>query len=67
MSDVPELPASAPRAEEAPSAQSAAPQPAAASAARPANASTSPRPRRRVVRTTLLVLGPLVVIVAAVT
>src|SRR3954470_8523063 len=68
MSDVPDLPASAPRAEEArgaPAAQSPA-QPAPASAARPANESTSPRPRRRVMRTTLLLLGPLVVIVGAV-
>jgi membrane fusion protein (multidrug efflux system) len=78
MSDVPELPASAPRAEEAlaaaaaPSAspasgtsasgtQAAAVSSPATMAGRPA-----PRPRRRLVRRTLLVLGPLVVIVAAV-
>ena len=79
MSDVPELPASAPRAEEAPAAAaapSASPasgtsasgtqaaavsSPGATMAGRPA-----PRPRRRLVRRTLLVLGPLVVIVAAV-
>jgi len=78
MSDVPELPASAPRAEEAPAAaaapsaspasgtsasgtQAAAVSSPATMAGRPA-----PRPRRRLVRRTLLVLGPLVVIVAAV-
>ena len=88
MSDVPDLPVSEPRAEEAPRAPapsaSAAPsvaQPAAAapggaqsaaaaspptgSTASPAT-STAPRPRRRLVRSTLLVLGPLVVIVGAV-
>ena len=78
MSDVPDLPASAPRAEEAPAAaaapsaspasgtsasgtQAAAVSSPATMAGRPA-----PRPRRRLVRRTLLVLGPLVVIVAAV-
>jgi membrane fusion protein (multidrug efflux system) len=73
MSDVPDLPASAPRAEEAPSAPAApaapaaqsAPQTAAPPAAAPVNAGASPRPRRRLMRTTLLVLGPLVVIIGA--
>jgi membrane fusion protein, multidrug efflux system len=73
MSDVPDLPASALPAEEAPSAPAAAGAPAAQSAAQPAappaaapvSTGASPRPRRRLVRTTLLVLGPLVVIVGA--
>jgi membrane fusion protein, multidrug efflux system len=89
MSDVPDLPASAPRAEEAPgtpAAQSAGAAPAsmqpavaspsgaqsAAAAAPPGGGNARPatrnmpRPRRRLVRSTLLVLGPLVVIVGAV-
>jgi len=77
MSDVPDLPASAPRAEEAPAAP-AAPNASAASAAPSGAQATAgplptttpakpaPRPRRRLVRSTLLVLGPLVVIVGAV-
>ena len=75
MSDVPDLPASAPRAEEAPRSPaapsaSAAP-PAAATTSAPLSAGTAspapaPRPRRRLVRSTLLVLGPLVVIVGAI-
>jgi len=69
MSDVPDLPASAPPAEEAPAAPAAPSggQPAAAPtpAAAPARAA-APRPRRRLVRSTLLVLGPVVVIVGAV-
>ena len=77
MSDVPDLPASAPRADEAPAAPaapSASSAPAAPSGAQatagpspaPTPAKPAPRPRRRLVRSTLLVLGPLVVIVAAV-
>ncbi len=89
MSDVPDLPVSEPRAEEAPrapAAQSASAAPGgaepaaqnasaapigaqpAATAAPPAGgtASPAPRSRRRLVRGTLLVLGPLVVIVGAV-
>jgi len=79
MSDVPDLPVSEPRAEEAPrapAAQSASPAPsatppaAAATTAAPggrvASPASAPRPRRRRVRSTLLVLGPLVVIVGAI-
>jgi len=79
MSDVPDLPASAPRAEEAPRAPAAQSASAAPSGAQAAAATTTapsaggtrspaaaPRPRRRLVRSTLLVLGPLVVIVGAV-
>ena len=77
MSDVPDLPASAPRAEEAPpattapnaSAASGAPGSAQAAAAPSPTATPgkpAPRPRRRFVRSTLLALGPLVVIVGAV-
>ena len=79
MSDVPELPASAPRAEEAPAAAaapSASPASGTSASGTQAAAVSSPgattagrpaaRPRRRLVRRTLLVLGPLVVIVAAV-
>ena len=77
MSDVPDLPASAPRADEAPAAPaapSASSAPAAPSGAQatagpspaPTPAKPAPRPRRRLVRSTLLVLGPLVVIVGAV-
>ena len=75
MSDVPDLPASAPRAEEAP-AGAAAPNasPSSGASAAPTGAQPAatmvagkpaPRPRRRLVRSTLLVLGPLVVIVGA--
>jgi len=76
MSDVPDLPASAPRAEEAPpattapnAAASGAPGSAQAAAAPSPTATPgkpAPRPRRRFVRSTLLALGPLVVIVGAV-
>jgi membrane fusion protein (multidrug efflux system) len=75
MSDVPDLPASEPRAEAAPRAPAAqspsAAQPAAAATTAPPGGGTSspasaPRPRRRLVRSTLLVLGPLVVVVGAV-
>ncbi len=79
MSDVPDLPVSEPRAEEAPRAPAAQSASAAPSATPPAAAATTappgsraaspasaPRPRRRRVRSTLLVLGPLVVIVGAV-
>ena len=92
MSDVPDLPVSEPRAEEAPRgpAASTAPggsqqataasalsggqppnapsggQPAAPGSDAPRAGGNAPRPRRRLVRSTLLVLGPLVVIVGAV-
>jgi membrane fusion protein (multidrug efflux system) len=74
MSDVPDLPASAPRAEEAPRAPAAQPsgaQAAAATTTAPSAGGTrspaaAPRPRQRLVRRTLLVLGPLVVIVGAI-
>jgi len=79
MSDVPDLPASEPRAEAAPRAPAALSASAAPSTAQPAAAATTappgggtaspasaPRPRRRPLRSTLLVVGPLVVIVGAV-
>jgi membrane fusion protein (multidrug efflux system) len=77
MSDVPDLPASEPRAEEAPRAAAAQNASAAPSGAQPASTPPSgvaaspagkpaPRPRRRLLRSTLLVLGPLVVIVGAI-
>jgi membrane fusion protein (multidrug efflux system) len=68
MSDVPELPESAPRASEAPtiSTQTASPPAAAtAPAASAAGAPSTARPRRRVVRRVLLIAGPVVVLAGA--